>query len=100
MKEGDKIGAPVPMLRNLALQPTDDVLRREAAEAVNVLTNVWDGEVEVLVLMVRKGSNRCAWAISPSVDVRERLRRLLKEVWESSSHMDMLLKKNAPTSKL
>lgn len=100
MKEGDKIGAPATMLRNLALQPTDDVLRRETAEAVNVLTNVWDGDVEVLVLMVRKDSNRVFWAISPAVDLRERLRRLLKEVWESSSHMDMLLKKNVPTSKL
>ena len=44
--------------------PTDERMKMEALEAANVLTNVWDGEVDVVVIMCRKGSRNVGWACS------------------------------------
>lgn len=46
------------------IQPTDEVLAREVTEAVNVLTHVWDGDVEVTVIMCRRTSGEARWATS------------------------------------
>lgn len=88
--EDQKIVIPVPRRREV--QPTDDVLIRESAEAVNVLTHVWDGEVSVTVIMHRRAGGRPAWATSAAST--EELRHLLKTIKEASYLPNVRIRKN------
>lgn len=89
--EDQKIVIPVP---RRDVQPTDEVLTREAAEAVNVLTHVWDGEVEVTVIMSRRNSGNAFWATS--CDGNERLRSFLTAVKKASYLARSLVRGNRP----
>lgn len=90
--EDQKIVIPVPRRREV--QPTDDVLIRESAEAVNVLDHVWDGEVEVTVIMHRRTGGKVCWATSS--DGNDKMRFLLKHVKDDSYLARSLVRGNKP----
>jgi hypothetical protein len=93
MTDEEMLAYKASLPRDLKI-PTNERLKSECAEAANVLSAVWDAEVDVLVAMVPKGSKQVTWACS-SQD-RERLLRILAEIKDSSRFMDMLVKKNRP----
>lgn len=76
------------------IQPTDEVLAREVAEAVNVLTHVWDDEVEVTVIMCRRTSGDARWATSSRS--RSKLKDILKKVTKAVATAPFTMRGNKP----
>lgn len=58
------------------IQPTDEQLTKEVAEAVRVLGDCWDGEVDVTVIMRRRTSANLQWA-SNAQDLRSQVEAVL-----------------------
>lgn len=83
----------VPISRHL-IAPTDEVLAREVTEAVNVLTHVWDGDVEVTVIMCRRTSGEARWATS--FQDRTKLRDILKKVRSAVATAPFTMRGNRP----
>lgn len=76
------------------IAPTDEVLAREVTEAVNVLTHVWDGDVEVTVIMCRRTSGEARWATS--FRDRTKLQDVLKAVKRAVSTAPFTMQGNKP----
>lgn len=83
-----EITAPVP--RRL-VQPTDEQLKKEAIEACRVLTEVWDDEVEVLVVMSRRISRSSFYG--SSFHNLDKLKAVLKGVADAVSTFGVRLHK-------
>lgn len=73
------------------IQPTDTRLLVEAREAARILTEVWDGDVEVTVVMTRRNEiARPQWATT--VAERDRLLATLDAVKDASVIMKQLVR--------
>lgn len=83
----------VPISRRL-IAPTDEVLAREVTEAVNVLTHVWDGDVEVTVIMCRRTGGEARWATS--FRDRTKLQDVLKAVKRAVATAPFTMRGNKP----
>ena len=57
-----KVLAPLYDLNRFSIRPTDEKLQRDAAVLADRLHNVWDGEVECMVVFIRRGSNQAIHA--------------------------------------
>jgi len=60
------------------IQPTYERLQKDVASACQQLNDFWDGEVEVLVALVPRGTNQAHWCTTiPDAD---RFTRILSEI--------------------
>lgn len=74
------------------LAPTADRLKTEAAAAAGTLAHVWDGEVEVLVAMRRKGDKQVQWATT--AQDRESVIDMARKIYDSSQFMKFIIKRD------
>ena len=74
------------------LLPTPDRLKEECRGAAGTLGHVWDGEVEVLVAMRRKGDKQVQWATT--VQDRESIIDMTRKIFDSSAFMKFLIKRD------
>jgi hypothetical protein len=65
------------------LRPTQENLLKDSAQATREINDAWDGEVEVIVVLIPKGTMNAAWCTNMTDP--SKLRDLLKLLWRRST---------------
>lgn len=69
------------------LRPTQENLLKDSAEATRQINDAWDSEVEVIVVLLPKGTMNAVWCTN--LTDPSKLRDLLKLLWRRSTALKL-----------